>query len=634
LVYFLSNTTWSIINKYFLEFPFFAELDYGHLEHHPLQCHSDAYIYETLNFAQRKKNELSLLHNHYETLLQRTQYETLLQRNQYETLLQRNQYEPLLQHNQYETLLQRNQDEMPLLHNLFETLLHYNQFETPLLRNHYEMSLLRSQYETPLFRNHYRMSLLHNHYETQLLRNRLEYETTLLNSQPGYQSINKLYKFTSISSSDEPIIFKCFLHWDTSLHKIKPLLHAQQINEFSYNFTFSLFSTTFICSNLEYSFHCNFMQRHDYFTYWLEHHLNYISSCSYSYCISRRKKKVAKKNRPSNETTYPSSINNNDDSCYFENLFCGGGRHQTFLNGEVIYEHLQSCENITLLKDVQYFKGKKFEFKRYKLANETSNDESDPICPLFLSKVPLHQLSTCLNLKELKELSILHGISIPANITKKTMLAYFHDHHCNQCDLYISVFTENQPNITIRAKKNSKLNKKTSDSTSKFPPDPPSDTLVETIIREFCNDTAPQNLVEGGCAICGLLLPLKNMVLLNEIRCDLDVISPCNVGRQERLCTSDPVVSLKGPILAENCEHVCQTCHAFLKKGKKPPQSLANSFWIGNIPTVLQNLTFAEKMLISKIRHNKCLVRVSSGRAKMTANVIMFSNPTVTRQHK
>ena len=123
------------------------------------------------------------------------------------------------------------------------------------------------------------------------------------------------------------------------------------------------------------------------------------------------------------------------------------------------------------------------------------------------------------------------------------------------------------------------------------------------------------------------------MVLLNEMTYDLNVISPGNIGRHERLQDTDPIIPLKGPILAENCNHVCSTCEGFLKKDKMPPESLANSFWIGSIPSVLQNLTFAEKMLISKIRHNKCLVRVSSGRAKMTANFIMFSNPTVKVYH-
>jgi hypothetical protein len=175
--------------------------------------------------------------------------------------------------------------------------------------------------------------------------------------------------------------------------------------------------------------------------------------------------------------------------------------------------------------------------------------------------------------------------------------------------------------------------KKNSDQLSEFPPDPPSNTLLETIIKGFCDDTAPQKFIEGGCAVCGRLSPIDNMILLNKINCDLNAISLGNVGRYERLHKLDPIVPLKGPVLVENCDHVCHTCQSFLKKQKMPPESLANFFWIGPIPSVLKNLTFAEKMLISKIRHNKCLVHVSSGCAKMTANVIMFSNPTVKVYH-
>jgi len=38
-------------------------------------------------------------------------------------------------------------------------------------------------------------------------------------------------------------------------------------------------------------------------------------------------------------------------------------------------------------------------------------------------------------------------------------------------------------------------------------------------------------------------------------------------------------------------------------------------------------------MMIARICHNQCLVRVSSGRVKMTANVIMYSNPTLKVYH-
>lgn len=95
------------------------------------------------------------------------------------------------------------------------------------------------------------------------------------------------------------------------------------------------------------------------------------------------------------------------------------------------------------------------------------------------------------------------------------------------------------------------------DQPSKFPPDPPSSALLESITKGFCKDTAPENLIEAGCTVCGRLSPIDNMVLLDEINCDLSVISPGDVGRCERLYESDPIAPLKGPILAEDCNYVC-----------------------------------------------------------------------------
>ena len=65
---------------------------------------------------------------------------------------------------------------------------------------------------------------------------------------------------------------------------------------------------------------------------------------------------------------------------------------------------------------------------------------------------------------------------------------------------------------------------------SKFPPDPPSNLLIESIIKGFCNDTTPRNFIEAGCAVCGRLSLIANMTLLDEINCDLEVISPGDVG--------------------------------------------------------------------------------------------------------
>jgi hypothetical protein len=40
-----------------------------------------------------------------------------------------------------------------------------------------------------------------------------------------------------------------------------------------------------------------------------------------------------------------------------------------------------------------------------------------------------------------------------------------------------------------------------------------------------------------------------------------------------------------------------------------------------------KDLTYAEQLLIARVRHNRCIVKVSSGMSKMCANAISFSNP-------
>ena len=436
--------------------------------------------------------------------------------------------------------------------------------------------------------------------------------------------------FAFVLSSDNKYIISecCKLKNETQIH-----------HRFFDYILFSLFLTISKWNILEYLFYCFSLKTYDYVASWFEQCLINNLSFLYNYCVSiieRKREKMFKKF----DKKKPSSANECiEGNTYRNSYFFAGGRHQIAVNGEIVYEYLQTCTKSKLLDDSEYFKGKEFDFKGYQPLSAVSIDILEPIIPLFYSTIPLDQLSVYLNKKELRDISILHKISIPARADKTKILTYFCDHYCTQCHLYVSVLTERMAIKKVQSKKETKERKKeiiknSYDEPSKFPPDPPSNALLESIIRGFCNDTAPKKIIEGGCAVCGTLSPVDDMVLLDEMNCDdLSMISPGDIGRYERLHESDSIMPLNGPILAENCDHVCQTCQGFLKKKKMPPESLANSFWIGPIPLVLQNLTFAEKMLISRIRHNKCLVRVSSGRAKMTANVIMFSNPTVEVYH-
>ncbi len=60
---------------------------------------------------------------------------------------------------------------------------------------------------------------------------------------------------------------------------------------------------------------------------------------------------------------------------------------------------------------------------------------------------------------------------------------------------------------------------------------------------------------------------------------------------------------------------------------KLPKKSLANSLWLGQVPAELSDLTFAEQLLIARVRINRFAVKVDSGMQKTKCNIIAFQNP-------
>jgi hypothetical protein len=94
-----------------------------------------------------------------------------------------------------------------------------------------------------------------------------------------------------------------------------------------------------------------------------------------------------------------------------------------------------------------------------------------------------------------------------------------------------------------------------------------------------------------------------------------------------RKLTDDLIKEIDGPIIDENCKHVCHECISFLEKKVMPPMALANGLWVGNVPKELSDLTFVERLLVARIRSNRCIVHVLKGGWKMRANAIMFPSP-------
>ncbi|KAF8160492.1 hypothetical protein K438DRAFT_1456901, partial [Mycena galopus ATCC 62051] len=166
-----------------------------------------------------------------------------------------------------------------------------------------------------------------------------------------------------------------------------------------------------------------------------------------------------------------------------------------------------------------------------------------------------------------------------------------------------------------------------------FPPPPPSEEQRHQIITGFCEGMSPDNFVEKGCAVCGRLTAMTDLSLMSDLILDWDLLSVEDVTRRERHEASDPIESIHGPILAPGCDSVCTECEKGLRRNVAPTHSLSNHLWLGEIPWQLKDLSFAEKMLITKVRHNRCVVRVASGRGKLTGNAIMFASPVAKIYH-
>ncbi|TFK73098.1 hypothetical protein BDN72DRAFT_869202 [Pluteus cervinus] len=166
-----------------------------------------------------------------------------------------------------------------------------------------------------------------------------------------------------------------------------------------------------------------------------------------------------------------------------------------------------------------------------------------------------------------------------------------------------------------------------SDDCDEYPPAPATQSLVDTIIKSYCADIHPDNIAESGCAVCGQLKPTKDMTPITKIKGLFRILDNGGLTKKERKDDSQPLESLEGPVVDPECSGVCAECRVSLRKSNIPSHALAKNLWIGKVPTELAELNFMERLLVSRVRINSAIVKVSSGFYKMRAHIIAFENP-------
>ncbi len=288
--------------------------------------------------------------------------------------------------------------------------------------------------------------------------------------------------------------------------------------------------------------------------------------------------------------------------------------------------------------------------------------------------VPVPKIIGILTRQEIVQLGKMHDVWVPTKYRVQQGGDMFQNHQCDLCAQVFSIFINATPEQTDekRAKLNAdgsnptrymkrkapekskasklyemRLNKKKIDtlkthkrqsysgkSICDFPPRPLGIRSTARIITNYTKRMKPRSFIEEGCAVCGKLSPVSQLSPLDKYEGSLACLIKPGVTRKERFRSSDPIEELEGPILAEGCSNLCVDCEICLNNGVVPQTALVRHNWIGAVPEQLQDLTYAEGIMIARVRHNRCVIRVNSGRVKMSANAIMFSQPVLSVMNK
>ena len=284
-----------------------------------------------------------------------------------------------------------------------------------------------------------------------------------------------------------------------------------------------------------------------------------------------------------------------------------------------------------------------------------------PNTSLYLSKqyiqtlLPLHILVSLVPLTICRKIATVHGMIAGSHTTLKMMKSLFNGHTCEKCSSHLTIFavepsqrehkktqrkqaesimtleqkTKKREQARVRKaelRKQRKISDSEQDLDPIFPPVPLDKFSSLEIINGACEKMDPKSFEEAGCAVCGQLTLVSELSRLSAVKNHLNLLEAPGVTRKERFRMSEDVQEYSTAI-DHTCKHICNSCRSSLRAGQVPKFALANDLWLGPVPEILSSLRYFEKMLIARIRHSCCSIKIASGMRKMKAHAISYQQP-------
>jgi hypothetical protein len=261
-------------------------------------------------------------------------------------------------------------------------------------------------------------------------------------------------------------------------------------------------------------------------------------------------------------------------------------------------------------------------------------------------RIPFCDLMPYISKTAMMKIAKSHGIVCASHDSKDVLLQKLEGHSCPKCNLLVSVFSIETPAMTKKQRQAADIKKRqilrqkqkhiynTIKNTKNdnyipyaFPPEPLNDNLGRDIVEHACKRSDYNMIEEAGCAVCGELTSIKKLTRLKGIKNHLHLLKANGVTSIERKHERDAKREYSGPVLDHKCNKVCDTCRRALRVGRVPRLALAQGLWLGEVPEQLSGLRFIEKLLIARVRHTTCFIKIATGGRKMKANVVCFENP-------
>jgi hypothetical protein len=214
------------------------------------------------------------------------------------------------------------------------------------------------------------------------------------------------------------------------------------------------------------------------------------------------------------------------------------------------------------------------------------------------TSIPIHQLFEIISVTNAKKIAPIHKICLSSRCSVDDVRQSSQNHSCLACAKYSTIFSQEKSTKQLGAERVIKLRKKSdhhskqsckskaatkstnassapilkSDKASEviendnFPPNPLDKIQAHTIMSAACKKMLPENIEEGGCAVCGELYPIKNLSRLKNIKNLLHILQSPGVTRTERKDETLPIREYSGPVLDYTCHRICDSCRASIEK--------------------------------------------------------------------